>query len=294
MGVRRAVEMAREAGQGAVIAGDSDTGPSGRQVYTFGPLIHNPQVLKTLEERGISCLKEDGISALPKGSTVIIRAHGVAPLIEQEMRRQGVNILDATCPHVKLSQSKAKDFAEKGRLVFLAGEENHAEIEGIRGYVEMHSRCFVIGNPAEAEQKATELSRIEPAAKTVLIGQTTIRTEEYRAIGETIKSFFPSLEIVDSICGATMDRQEALRELCEKTDAVVIAGGAKSANTQRLLSLARELGKPAWLVEAASQIPSEIAAYETIGLSAGASTPDELVEEIEKALRAKSGFIQVN
>ena len=284
MGVRRAVDMARDAGQGSKKADGCDTGSSSRQVYTLGPLIHNPKVLKMLEERGVSCLKEDEVPALPKGSAVIIRAHGVSPLVEKEILRQGVNILDATCPKVKVSQRKAKDFAEKGYQVFLAGEEDHAEITGLRGYVSTH--CFVVGNPAEAEKAASDLSRVKPAAKTVLIGQTTIGAGEYLAIGETIRQFFPSLEIVDSICGATKDRQEALRELCEKTDAVIIAGGAESSNTKRLLSLARELGKPAWLVEAASEIPSEIGAYETVGLSAGASTPGELIAEVEAALRA--------
>ena len=133
-----------------------------------------------------------------------------------------------------------------------------------------------------------ELSRAESTAKTVLIGQTTFGPEEYHALGEVIKKYFPALEVVDSICGATKDRQDALRELCEKTDAVIIAGGAESANTQRLLSLAKQLGKPAWLVEDVSQIPPEICTYETIGLSAGASTPDDLIDEIEEALRAES------
>ena len=293
MGVRRAVDlatqewsddMAREACQESKKTDDCDTGSSCRKVYTLGPLIHNPKVLKTLEERGVNILHMDGISALPEGSTVIIRAHGVSPLVEKELAGQGVNIIDATCPHVKVSQQKVKDFAERGYWVFLAGEENHAEITGLRGYVPAH--CFVVGNPVEAERAALNLSSIEPAAKTALIGQTTIRDEEYRAIGETIRQFFLSLEIVDSICSATKDRQEALRELCEKTDAVVIAGGSESANTKRLLLLARELGKPAWLLEAASKIPPELGAYETVGISAGASTPGELITEIEEALKA--------
>jgi 4-hydroxy-3-methylbut-2-enyl diphosphate reductase len=225
---------------------------------------------------------------------VIIRAHGISPVTERELSKKRINILDATCPRVKLSQSKARSFAESGYRLFIAGEENHGEIAGIRGYFEdgcppgvslpEETYCFVVSNAEEALASAKELFRLEPEAKTALIAQTTIREEEYSSIGEKIKSFFPSLEIVNSICTATVDRQNALRELAN-VDAVIIAGSRESANTQRLLSLAKELGKPAWLTEAASDIPPEIAAYTNVGLSAGASTPDELIYEIEGALK---------
>ena len=132
MGVRRAVDIALR--------------PSGTAgaVYTLGPLIHNTRVLRELKRRGVGCLNENEISRLPIGSTVIIRAHGISPLVETELQKKGHNVLDATCPRVKLSQSKAKDFAERGYVVFLAGEENHAEIEGIRGFVDGKTRCFVV------------------------------------------------------------------------------------------------------------------------------------------------------
>jgi len=283
MGVRRAVEIAGRA--------SLETGRAGR-LYTLGPLIHNSQVLESLGKQGLVCLKENELSSLPADSTVIIRAHGVSPVIERELSKKGINVLDATCPHVKLSQSKARSFVENGYRLFIAGEENHGEIAGIKGYAEdgfssklPSAACFVVSSAEEAFASAQELYRCEPEAKTALIAQTTIRAEEYRAIGEKIQRFFPSLEIVNSICTATVDRQNALRDLAN-VDAVIIAGSRKSANTQRLLSLARELGKPAWLTEAVSDIPPEITAYKTVGLSAGASTPDDLIDAIEEALRA--------
>jgi 4-hydroxy-3-methylbut-2-enyl diphosphate reductase len=282
-GVRRAVDMALR------VSAASKSTTDGR-VYTLGPLIHNPTVLDTLKERGVTCLEMDKISSVPANSTVIIRAHGVSPAVERELVRQEITVIDATCPHVKISQSKAKDFAERAYRVFLAGEENHAEIEGMRGYVEesfyntSFPACFVVSNPVEAEAAAEKLFSWEPNAKTALIGQTTIMAEEYRAMGERIQKFFPSLEIVDSICGATSERQKALRELCVNVDAVIIVGSRESANTKRLLSLAGELGKPAWLAETPVDIPPEIGAYKTIGISAGASTPDSLIDEIEQFL----------
>jgi len=276
-GVRRAVEMARQA----------SSGKTAGRVFTLGPLIHNSRVLDSLSKSGVICLVEDEIPNAVENSTVVIRAHGVSPAVEKELTQRRLTIVDATCPHVKVSQSKAADFAAKGYVVFLAGEKNHAETKGILGYVQDFAsrRGIVVSTPAEAGAAAAELYRLEPEAKTALIGQTTIRAEEYRAIGEKIRDFFPSLEIVDSICGAAAERQRALADLCGEVDALVIVGDRESANTRRLFSLALELGKPAWLVETASGLPAEIGEYKTVGISAGASTPDSLIDEVEKGIK---------
>jgi len=280
------------------------SGDAAGNVYTLGPLIHNSAFLDSLKGRGVICLEEDEIPTIPGNSVrktthgftgfpvVIIRAHGVSPAVERELSCREIAIIDATCPHVKISQRKAANFAANGYVVFLAGEKNHAEIKAILGYVQ-DAACghgIVVSNPAEADAAAEELCRTEPevktALKTVLIGQTTIRAEEYSAIGERLRRFFPSLEIINSICKAAAERQRALRKLCDEVDALVIVGGKESANTRRLLSLALELGKPAWLVERATDLPPEIGAYKTVGLSAGASTPDGLIDEVEEALKA--------
>ena len=279
MGVRRAVEMAMLASDSIERSGDS--------IYTLGPLIHNARVLETLYNRGVICLDEKALGHVPKGSTVIIRAHGITPSVEKALADQGQKILDATCPNVKASQHKARCFADKGYSIFLAGDENHAEIAGIRGYAKDEA-CFVVANPDMAAAAAAELSCKEPSAKTVLIGQTTISPKEYIVIGEAILSYFPNLEIIDSICSATAERQDALRKLSEQVDALIIAGSRESANTRRLLALAQDLGKPAWLVESASDLPPEIRDYATIGLGAGASTPISLIDEIEKAVEMRN------
>ena len=269
MGVRRAVETAyREAGKGP-----------GR-VYTLGPLIHNPQVLEDLQSRGVEILEGDRLPPDLRDAVVIIRAHGVSPALEGELRRRGARILDATCPRVKASQLKARSLSGAGYRVFIAGEKDHGEVAGIRGYA---PDSLVVANPEEAEEAALILRAGTPAVKAALIAQTTVSPEEYAAIGEVIKKHL-DLELVDTICGATRDRQEALRELCALVEAVVIAGGKGSSNTRRLLEIARSLGKPCWLVESAADLPAETAAFKTLGLSAGASTPDEVIREIETAL----------
>ena len=280
MGVSRAVEMARRA--------------SGRKgsVFTLGPLIHNPLVLEELKSRGVGILGDESLSKgrIPDNSTVIIRAHGIPPYAEAALRGRNLQVLDATCPRVKKNQKTARDFAEKGYWIFLAGEKNHGEIIGIRAYIES-SRCSVVADPAEAEAAAAALSKAGGVDRAVLMAQTTISPEEYRAVGESIMRFFPALEILDTICGATEERQRSLRDLCGRVDAVITIGGRDSANTRRLYSVAAEMGKPAWIAESPEEIPAEIENYRTVGLCAGASTPESLIDEIEKALN-RSGPLQ--
>jgi 4-hydroxy-3-methylbut-2-enyl diphosphate reductase len=273
MGVRRAVELAQaEAARGG-------------KVCTLGPLIHNPRVLEDLQKRGVEILDEENIPASLQNTAVIIRAHGVSPAIEARLWERGGRVIDATCPRVKMSQLKAQSLAEAGYSLFLAGEERHAEIAGIRGYAAAAPFCAVVGNAAMAETAAASRFSALPDAETALIGQTTISAEEYRATGEAIKQFFPRLEIAQTICAATAERQNSLRRLLGQVDAVIIAGGKESANTRRLLAIAAESGKPCALAETAAGIPAEFAVWKTVGICAGASTPDAVIDEIEQALR---------
>jgi 4-hydroxy-3-methylbut-2-enyl diphosphate reductase len=275
MGVRRAVELAIEEAQRAKA--------SGSPVCTFGSLIHNPKVLADLKALGVETL--DGLpDSRKQNCTLIVRAHGISPDVEKKLRDRGCRIVDATCPNVKANQIRISEFSHAGYSLFLAGETNHAEITGLLGYAESAPLCTVVGNTGEARKAAFALYKTNPDVKTALLGQTTISEEEYSSIGNVINLFFPNLEIVQTICSATTDRQQALRELLLETDAVIIAGGKESANTRRLLAIAQSSGKPCALVEHAGDIPSSFCNYQTIGLSAGASTPDSVIDEIEAAL----------
>jgi 4-hydroxy-3-methylbut-2-enyl diphosphate reductase len=279
MGVRRAVDLA---------LGEMEKAGPG-PVFSIGPLIHNPRVLEDFERRGLRILDENKLPASLSGAVVIIRAHGISPQLEAELKNRGARIVDATCPKVKASQLKAKKLIQSGYRLFLAGESGHGEIIGIQGWArsagaEAGGLCITVGNAAESEHAAKALYREYPKAKTALIGQTTISAEEYRAIGEGIKKYFPGLEIIETICGATKDRQDSLRELLGQVDAVIVAGGKESSNTRRLLGRAKAAGKPCALAESAKDIPAEFFGLKTIGLCAGASTPDTVIDEIEREL----------
>ena len=267
MGVRRAVSIAEA--------------EAGKKVYTMGPLIHNPRVLEDLRQRGVQTLETSEISADLRGAVVIIRAHGVTPRQERQLVEQGARLVDATCPRVKASQMKAKALVESGYALFLAGEKRHGELVGIQGYA---PDCLLVGDAEEAEDSAAALHAAAPGSKTALLGQTTISTDEYELIAQAIRRYFPDIEVIDTICKATQDRQNALKELCQLVDAIVVAGGRDSANTQRLFAIAQAAGKAAWLVESAAELPDALAAYPIVGLSAGASTPDNVIDEIEQAL----------
>lgn len=280
MGVRRAEVLAvSEAQRSAGLEGKDSP-----RVYTLGPLVHNPRVLDDLKKHGVEVL--ENIPSNLEGSSVVIRAHGVSPVIEKQLQDSGCYIVDATCPNVKASQLIAEEYARTGYCIFLAGEARHAEIEGIMGYAQAAAAhfCTVVASALEARLAAGKLYRIDSDAKTVLLGQTTITESEYNSIGEALKLFFPNLEIVPSICAATSERQQALRELLCQVDAVVIAGGKESANTRRLLSIAQESGKPCVLAENAKDIGEDFFNFETVGLCAGASAPDSVIDEIEQAL----------
>jgi 4-hydroxy-3-methylbut-2-enyl diphosphate reductase len=271
MGVRRAVDRAEA---------ELKNAPS--PVYTMGPLIHNPQVLEGLKKQGIRVLREDSLPETLTGAVVIIRAHGISPQLEAGLISRGAVLADATCPHVRSGQNRARALAGEGYRVFLAGERHHGEIIGIQGFA---PDCLVVANPEEAARAAEALFREEKPEKTALLGQTTISPDEYRAIGEAIRPFFPGIMIQDTICGATKDRQDALRRLCGEVEAVIVAGGKDSANTRRLLAIALSQGKPAWLTETPGDIPREIRSYGVVGLCAGASTPDTTINAIEQALQ---------
>lgn len=274
MGVRRAVELAEQA-----VCSQSNDEPYSR-VYTLGPLIHNSAALKSLEKRGIHCLHINEYERQDlKDATVIIRAHGIAPLLRYRLEQTGCRIIDATCPRVVSSQKRASDFSKKGYTVILAGDRNHGEVTGIAGYVEKYGgKCIIIENTEEAGSIHAE--------KAALIGQTTIGKDEYDAIAEVLRKKNACVTVCNTICPATVERQAALEELSRQVDAILVIGGRNSANTERLLRSAKKICKKTALIENADEIPETFLRgdIKTVGLTAGASTPDFIIDEVEEKL----------
>jgi 4-hydroxy-3-methylbut-2-enyl diphosphate reductase len=255
-------------------------------------------------EKGLKVLDASSLPEHLENSVIIIRAHGVGPDVEADLKRRGAALIDATCPKVKANQNKARAISEAGRPLFIAGEAGHAEVAGLRAYA---PGAIVVGNEKEIDTLAinnanhTNVSKHEFALfavknssmiKPALLAQTTFSDSELCRIADALRTRFPELEALDSICPATRERQCSLRELCGQCEAVVIAGGRASANTRRLLAIAEKLGKPARLVESAAELAEELGRYSTIGLAAGASTPDWVIDEVEKALLAQNSRVK--
>lgn len=276
MGVRRAEELARAAAQ--------ETSGSGHRVYTYGPLIHNPQAVAALESIGIHVLDTqvtEKIGELPdlRNATVIIRAHGASRAALSRLETLGAHIVDATCPRVIKSQRLAQHYEATGWQVILVGDQRHGEIEGILGHT---ANALVVDGPTTALYIAKKCADL-PCA---LIAQTTIRQEDYDAVIAIFQAHVKKMVAEKTICPATSERQQALTELCRQVDALLVIGGKNSANTKRLFRTAIDCGRPAWHIETASEIIPEMTKFSRIGITAGASTPDFIIDEIEKTLCA--------
>jgi len=268
MGVRRAVEAAEMALLESPL----------RPVYTYGPLIHNPQALDRLARSGVVVIGGEGQS-IPEdfgGRTVVIRAHGIPPVERSELERRHAKIVDATCPRVLSSQKRAKSFYDRGYAVFLAGDRDHGEISGIAGYA---PDCVVLEDRSDAEGLATYPERA------VLISQTTIKQSEYDAIAAVLSRKVRDLTVLSTICPATSERQAALESLSRLVDGILVIGGKNSANTRRLFNTASELVGKAWHIETPEEIPPEVFELARVGITAGASTPDEVIDSVEQALQ---------
>ena len=270
-GVRRAVELAEKA---------LSENP-GKKVYSLGPLIHNENALSALEEKGLHILEESDIAELEEGSVVIIRAHGVAPSVTDALEKRGCKIIDATCPRVKASQKMVERYSSENDYVVLTGDINHGEVIGIAGYA---------GENFSQIQDYEEAERLNikdgDNKNVILLSQTTYSPKEFEKIENLFKSKFHNLAVMNTICPATSERQQALLELCSQVEGVLVVGGKNSANTKRLYQTAAANCKLAAHIQSAADIPQEFFNLKTIGITAGASTPDEIIEDVERKLEA--------
>lgn len=254
-GVRRAVDMASQA--------ETET-------KTLGPIIHNPQVVARLSAQGVAPV--DSLDEVGDGETVLIRSHGVGPSVYEEASRRGIRVIDATCPHVKKAQQDAKKIVEEGKNLVIIGEKAHPEVISISQWGA--NRAIIIDREIEAEQ-------ISFSESLGVVVQTTFSQEQFKRIAEILKTKTNDLDVHMTICTATQQRQNAAVELAGKVDAMIVVGGRNSANTGRLAQVCREQGCPTYHIETAAEL--DTAAFRGmnhIGITAGASTPDWIIQEV--------------
>lgn len=266
-GVRKALEVTLEAIQKR---------KDGESICTYGPLIHNKQVLAMLEEKGI---REENHIENCANKHVVIRAHGIPPQERQELHRLGATLLNATCTRVARVHGVIKRHARRGYHTVITGDADHAEVIGLMGYTD--GRGVVISKPEQVEALPADWDKV------LLVAQTTQNEEIFNEIQDRFLKRYPNGIVKNTICGSTHERQAEVRELCSQVDAMVIVGGLHSGNTVRLAEIARESGVPTFHIETEAELDrQEMAHYSRVGVSAGASTPNWIIRDVVRFLES--------
>ncbi|HVF51658.1 MAG TPA: 4-hydroxy-3-methylbut-2-enyl diphosphate reductase [Pyrinomonadaceae bacterium] len=263
-GVERAVEMTEEA-----LAG-------GAQVRTLGPLIHNTQEIKRLEAEGVTTINAPE-EADPQ-VTAVIRAHGVTPEVQRDLEERAGRVIDATCPFVTKVQKLAERAAEQGRDVVVVGNPDHPEMIGVVGYAPRNSHVV---------RDASEVARLPNLHAPLVVSQTTLKLSTFLEAAEAVRAKSDAEpQIVNTICSATRDRQDAARALAGEVEAFYIIGGKHSSNSIKLLSVCKEQCAQSYLIETPEEINADdLRGVERVGVTAGASTPNWLIEQVVERLR---------
>jgi len=250
----------------------------GRPVYVRKQIVHNTHVVADLERRGAVFVEE--LDEVPAGAIVVFSAHGVSPAVRDDGERRGLDVIDATCPLVTKVHNEARRFAARGDTVLLIGHGGHEEVEGTLG--EAPERTVLVEDVA-----AAHIVEVPDPERVSYLTQTTLAVDETAEIISVLRKRFPALRgpASDDICYATTNRQEALAAVAREADLVLVVGSANSSNSVRLVELARRGGTPAYLVDDASAIrPEWLTGVRVVGLTAGASAPPRLVDEVIAAL----------
>ena len=238
-------------------------------LYTYGPLIHNPQVIKMLESKNIKVLRN---LTKTDSNSLVIRTHGITPAKRQEIKEKGYNINDATCPLVMNVQSIIRRHALKGYSTIIIGDKDHAEVEGLLGFTE--GKSAVIG-------KLSEVDRLLPMERVCVVAQTTFDRNLYEEITSRILNLYPNAKVFKTTCDATNNRQTEVINLAKTVDAMIVVGGKNSANTTRLARISRASNTPTFLIETEEEIDeNQLNGFETIGVTAGASTPNWMINRV--------------
>lgn len=259
-GVKRAVEMTL-----------SDA-KSERFINTLGPLIHNPEFTKFLEKKNIFPVND--LSEI-KAKKVVIRSHGIPKNLEEKIKKRGIEVIDATCPFVKRVQKLAEKLEKEGYKVLILGEKSHPEVLGIRSYAPK----------SQVIKKTGEIPQYQKGDKVALISQTTQNLKIFKELSQFLKKKYKNLKIINTICDATEKRQKAAGQLARKVDIMIVIGGKDSSNTTRLKEICEKLTKT-YHIETEDELNEGwFKSTDSVGVTAGASTPDFSIESVLKKLK---------
>ncbi|MBD5472953.1 MAG: 4-hydroxy-3-methylbut-2-enyl diphosphate reductase [Lachnospiraceae bacterium] len=266
-GVKRAVEKVYEQ------LGENE------EIYTYGPIIHNEEVVKDLEMRGVRVIEgEKELQGLTKG-TLVIRSHGVSRRIYELIEKNGLNCIDVTCPFVKRIHQIVEKESRQGKKTVIIGNAGHPEVEGIRGW--SSTPAAVIGTVEEAQ-----MFTLDAGESLCIVSQTTFNYNKFKELVEIFQKRGYNVNVVNTICNATEERQKEAGEIAQKVDAMIVIGGRHSSNTQKLFEICREKCKATYFIQTLDDLHLELPKTATlVGITAGASTPNNIIEEVQNYVR---------
>ena len=267
-GVKRAVDTVYE---------QADT--CGGPIYTYGPIIHKEEVVKDLESRGVSVIRsEEELEGITEG-TVIIRSHGVEKRICDKLLGKGLRIVDATCPFVKKIHNIVEKESAEGKYILIIGNPDHPEVIGIRGWA---------GSNVSVIQNADDIEKVDFSKnkKICVVSQTTFNYNKFQDLVEIIKKKSYDISVLNTICNATKERQTEARSIAESVDAMIVIGDKHSSNTQKLYEICRNACNNTYYIQTLDDLDlNQLGSVETVGITAGASTPNNIIEEVQNNVR---------
>lgn len=268
-GVERAVEMVRE---------ELEKGEG--KIYTYGPIIHNESVVKEFADKGVEIIDKPSDLDGKEPGTVIIRCHGVAEDIYKELESKNVKIADSTCPFVLKIHRIVEEKSKEGKQIVIIGNENHPEVQGIIGWCS--DKAIVVDNEEKANNFESENKNLH------IVSQTTFQTEKFIHLVEIIKQKGYNIDISNTICNATEVRQKEAFQIAGKVDAMIVIGGSNSSNTRKLYDISKRECQETFLIQDVEGLDLErLKSARSIGITAGASTPNNIIQEVYTSVRAK-------
>ena len=245
-------------------------------LYTYGPIIHNEEVVKDFESHGVQVMDEDSNKNYEPG-TVIIRSHGVTKAVEEDLKAAGHNVIDATCPFVKKIHRAVDEHSKNGEYIVIIGNPDHPEVRGIVGWINGENYTVISG-----EQSAKDFS-VNSCDTICIVSQTTFNHNKFQELVEIIKQKGYDIIVLNTICDATNKRQVEAFDIASQVDAMLVIGSKNSSNTQKLYEICKTRCNNTYYIQTADDFqPSDLSSIESVGITAGASTPNNIIEEVQK------------
>ena len=275
------VTLAKSAGfcfgvQRAVDVVEKQINEGASPLYTYGPIIHNEEVVKKFEANGVKVMEEDADASYPEG-TVIIRSHGVTRAVEEGLKEKGHTIIDATCPFVKKIHRAVDEHSKAGEHIVIIGNPDHPEVRGIVGWINGDDYTVI------PDEKAAEVFSVNTHASICIVSQTTFNHNKFQELVEIIKQKGYHIIVLNTICDATNKRQVEAAEIASEVDAMIVIGSKNSSNTQKLYEICKTRCNDTYYIQTADDLQlSGLSSIESVGITAGASTPNNIIEEVQK------------